>query len=136
MSGFICSVLFFSHSMIEGRSIPMSPDTTRSPSHANRLLSALPPEEYERLLPKMEEIVLTFDTSIYNIGEPISYVYFPLSGIISVLAAIEASSTLEVGIVGREGMVGLPLFMGVRTSRNKAIVQGKGVAMRIKAADF
>ena len=102
----------------------------------NRLLAALPAKEYQRLFPKLEEISLTYGDNIYERGEIIRRVYFPNSGIISLLSAVEERSLLEVGIVGNEGMIGLALFLGVKTSNNHAIVQGKGFAMRMKTADF
>jgi CRP-like cAMP-binding protein len=102
----------------------------------NRLLAALPKDEYQRLLPKLEPFPLAFGEVIYEFGDPIRNVYFPISGIISLLAAVDDRSTLEVGIVGREGMVGLPAFLGVNTSGNHAVVQGAGDAMRIKTSVF
>ncbi len=103
---------------------------------ANRLLAALPVKEYTRLLPKLEEISLTYTKTIYEQGDIIRRVYFPNSGIISLLSAVEERSLLEVGIVGNEGFVGLPVFLGVKTSSNHAIVQGTGVALAMKTADF
>jgi CRP-like cAMP-binding protein len=102
----------------------------------NRLLAALPAGEYRRLLPDLEQIPLTYGDNIYDSGDTIQYVYFPNSGIISLLAAAEKESALEVGIVGREGIVGIAVFLGVKTSNNNAIVQGQGFAMRMKAAAF
>ncbi len=102
----------------------------------NRLLAALPAKEYAHLFPKLEEISLTFAETIYKPGDVIRRVYFPNSGIISLLSAVEERSLLEVGIVGNEGFVGLPVFLGVKTSNNHALVQGAGVAMRMKTADF
>jgi len=103
---------------------------------ANRLLAALPAKEYARLLPKLQEISLIFTETIYEPGDIIRHVYFPNSGIVSLLSAVGERSLLEVGIVGNEGFVGLPVFLGVKTSNNRAIVQGTGVAMRMKTADF
>jgi CRP-like cAMP-binding protein len=102
----------------------------------NRLLAALPIKEYQKMLPKLEEISLPFTEIIYAPDAIIRYVYFPNSGIISLLAAVGERSQLEVGIVGNEGVVGLPVFLGVERSNNHALVQGEGVAMRIKTADF
>lgn len=102
----------------------------------NRLLAALPASDLDRMYHKMNETDLVYDTDIYKLGDSISTVYFPNSGIISLLAAVGHSSTSEVGIVGREGMVGLPIFLGVRISRVRAVVQGTGRAMSMKATDF
>jgi CRP-like cAMP-binding protein len=111
----------------------MSKATALRAPPTNHLLAALPKDEYRRLLPDLELFTLVFGKMIYEPGELIRHVYFPSSGIISLLAVVEDRATLEVGIVGREGMVGLPAFMGVRTSRNRAVVQGVGVALRMKA---
>lgn len=114
----------------------MSKTTTLRAPPTNRLLAALPKDEYRRLLPSLEPFPLVFGEVIYEPGDLIRYVYFPSSGIISLLAAVEDRATLEVGIVGREGMVGLPAFMGVKTSGNRAVVQGAGETMRMKATTF
>ncbi len=103
---------------------------------SNQLLAALPTPEYNRLLPKLEQFTLTYGENIYQQNEIIEYVYFPISGIISLLVAIESGSMLEVGIIGKEGIVGLSVFLGVKTSSNRAIVQGDGEALRMKTADF
>jgi CRP-like cAMP-binding protein len=102
----------------------------------NRLLDALTTIEYERLLPNLKEVSLIYDTILYDVGDKLRHVYFPNHGIISLLGSMDGKTTLEVGVVGREGMAGLPLFMGVKTSRVRSIVQVSGMAMRIKAADF
>lgn len=113
------------------------PETTQLDAPIpNQLLAALPTEEYRRLLPKLEQVALTNGENIYEPGEIIRYVYFPSSGIISLLAAVQDSVPIEVGIVGKEGFVGLPVFLGVKTSLNRAIVQGAGSAMRMKDEDF
>lgn len=103
---------------------------------ANKLLALLPHKEYRRLFPKLEKVALNYGEDIYEPGAMIGDVYFPNSGIISLLASIENTALLEVGIVGSEGMIGLGVFLGVKTSINRAIVQGDGSAMKIKTADF
>ena len=103
---------------------------------ANRLLAALPAKEYNRLLPKLREVPLTYTETVYEPGDVIRRVYFPISGIISLLSAVGERSLLEVGIVGNEGFVGLPVFLGVKTSGNRALVQGAGVALEMKTTDF
>jgi CRP-like cAMP-binding protein len=109
------------------------PETTKS---NNRLLAALPKKVFQQMLPKLELITLIFAENIYNPGDIIQDVYFPESGIISLLSAVEEHSTLEVGIVGNEGMVGLPVFLGVEISNNRAVVQGAGFALKMLAKDF
>jgi CRP-like cAMP-binding protein len=110
--------------------------TNQGAPRTNRLLATLPRKEYERLLPNLEEIPLLFEKVLYEPGGLILDVYFPISGIVSLLAAVEDRATLEVGLVGREGMIGLPVFMEVKKSRNLAVVQGAGFAFRMKAKDF
>ena len=102
----------------------------------NRLLSALPAKIYKRILPKLEQFELVYDTDIYLAGHVIEYVYFLESGIISLLAVVGKNSTLEVGIVGNEGMIGIPVFLGETVSNYRAVVQGAGIAMRMKVKDF
>jgi len=114
----------------------MSKKTESDAPIDNRLLAALPAQDYGRLFPGLEKVALTYGENIYERGEIIRFVYFPNSGIISLLAAVEDKATLEVGIVGNEGMTGLPVFLGVKSSHNAAIVQGTGSAMRMKTADF
>lgn len=108
------------------------PPTQRVPN-TNGLLGSLTRKEYQRLLPHFQEIPLILEQTLYQPGDLISDVYFPNSGIISLLAGDSERATLEVGLVGREGMVGMPVFMGIRTSSNRAVVQGPGVALRMKA---
>lgn len=107
---------------------------TKRVPNTNALLGNLTKKEYQRLLPLMEAIPLKLGKTIYQVGDLISDVYFPNSGIVSLLAGDPGRFTLEVGLVGSEGMVGLPVFMGVGTSRNHAVVQGEGAALRMTAA--
>jgi CRP-like cAMP-binding protein len=100
---------------------------------SNRLLAGLPGKEYQRLQPYLEQVTLTFGEILYEQGEIIRDVYFPNHGIISLLSMVEERSTLEVGIVGNEGMVGIPVFLGAAASLNRALVQGAGTALKMKA---
>ena len=109
------------------------PSALRAPP-TNRLLAALPKDEYREMLPDLEQFPLIFGELIYKPGALVRHVYFPTSGIISLLADVDDGSTLEVGIVGREGMAAMSVFMGVKTSPNSAVVQGAGSALRMKAA--
>jgi CRP-like cAMP-binding protein len=99
----------------------------------NRILAALPKKDYQALTLHLEEAPLVFEKLIYRPREVISDVYFPNSGIISLLAGINDHGTLEVGLVGNEGMLGLSVFLGVDSTTNRAVVQGAGSAMRMKA---
>jgi CRP-like cAMP-binding protein len=109
---------------------------TRAKVPVNRLLASLPRKDYLRLLPDLEEIPLIFESILYDAGGLILDVYFPTSGIVSLLAAVDDRATLEVGLVGSEGMVGLPLFMEANRSGNRAVVQGAGSALKMKAKPF
>ncbi|MGI8788072.1 MAG: Crp/Fnr family transcriptional regulator [Pyrinomonadaceae bacterium] len=102
----------------------------------NQILAALPKKEYQRLLPDLEEFDLIYTKHIYEDGERISHVYFPESGIVSLLSSVGEKALLEVGIVGSEGMIGLPVFAGYKASNNRAVVQGEGSAMKMSAANF
>lgn len=102
----------------------------------NRVLAALATTEFKTLSAKMEPVELTFAETIYEAGEEIKRIYFPESGIISLLSAIDKDSTLEVGIVGSEGLAGVSVFLGARTSPNRALVQGSGSALTMSARNF
>ena len=114
----------------------MPQNTREHTPHANRLLAALPKNEYQHLLSNLEQVPLTFGTTLHKPGEIIRHVYFPIGGIASLLATAGNGATLEVGMVGREGMIGVSAFMGVNTSRERAVVQGEGSAWRMKTALF
>jgi CRP-like cAMP-binding protein len=100
----------------------------------NRLLAALPGKEYERLLPELEQVTMQFAEVLHEPGERIRHVYFPNASVVSLLTEVTSRSPLEVGLVGREGVAGISVFMGVDASPHRAIVQGAGTAMRMKAA--
>jgi CRP-like cAMP-binding protein len=105
-------------------------------SPANRLLASIPKTELRKLTERMESVPLAFGEPIYETGENIKRIYFPESGIISLLSAVDPHSTLEVGIVGNEGLAGVSVFLGVRTSPNRALVQGAGSAFAMSAQSF
>jgi CRP-like cAMP-binding protein len=103
---------------------------------ANRLLAALPRKEYQRLLPQLRRTALTFGQVLYEPGDTIKHIYFPNDSIVSLLSAVTERSTLEVGMVGNEGVAGLPVFMGVSVSATLALVQGSGSAMKMSSANL
>ena len=96
----------------------------------------MPDEDYKNLRGNAERTDLVYGNTIYKTGATIRHVYFPESGIVSLLSAVNGDQTLEVGIVGNEGMIGVPAFLGAKTSNNIALVQGAGFALRMTTADF
>lgn len=103
---------------------------------SNRLLAAIPKAEFKILSAKMETVPLVFGEPIYESGEAVKLIYFPESGIISLLSEVDKDSTLEVGIVGSEGLAGISVFLGVDISTNRALVQGGGVAHTMTPRGF
>jgi CRP-like cAMP-binding protein len=96
----------------------------------------LPPAEYRRLARALEPVNLQFGHVLCEPGKAIRHVYFPLDSLVSLLAATGKGDTLEVGLVGREGMVGTPLALGSPTSPVQELVQGAGKALRMPAKRF
>jgi CRP-like cAMP-binding protein len=103
---------------------------------ANNLLAALPRKDRQRLLASLVPIALTFGEILYEPGKAIRYVYFPNDSVVSLLTLVEGHRALEVGLVGCEGMVGIPLALGINVSPVRALVQGTGTAMRMSATRF
>ena len=103
---------------------------------ANSLLAALPRKDYQRLLASLEPVSLTFGEVLYEPGDTISHAYFPSDSLVSLLTMVDGHLALEVGLVGREGMLGIPLVLGINVSSIRALVQGTGTALRMKAARF
>lgn len=100
---------------------------------ANRLLAALPAEDYQRLSSGLEAVTLSFRQVLYEPNEPIEYVYFPDQSIVSLVTVMEDGTTMEVSLVGREGIVGVPVILGGYTTTTQAIVQVAGRALRISS---
>jgi len=103
---------------------------------ANSLLAALPRKDYQGLLAGLEPVTLTYGEVLYEPGDPIRYVYFPNDSLVSILTTVEGHVALEVGLVGREGMVGISLALGMDVASVRALVQGTGTAMRMESARF
>ena len=106
------------------------------PPAVNRLLGSLPRQARQRMLERCEPVDLVFGTILSEPGEHIRHVYFPTSSFISLIAALEDQASLEVGLIGNEGMHGVSLALGVDTSPMRALVQGSGSALRMPAAVF
>jgi len=107
----------------------------RNASPVNRLLDALPTIDRRRVLAECDNVELGFGDVLYNLGETLSHVYFPLGCFISLIMPIDRTS-LEVGLIGSEGMFGTSLALGVNVSPVRAVVQGAGSALRMGAASF
>jgi CRP-like cAMP-binding protein len=103
---------------------------------ANRVLAALPPVSYRRISRTLEQVSLEFGQVLCEAGARLQYVYFPLDCLISFLAGVDDGEGLEVGLVGREGISGMPLALGNPTSPVRELVQGKGKALRMPARRF
>ena len=102
---------------------------------SNALLAHVPRTARARLTRRLEPVLLALGDVLYE-GQPINHVYFPLDCVISLFAPLVDRLAVEVGMVGREGMVGVPLALGVRTSSVHAVVQGAGSALRMGASSF
>lgn len=109
------------------------PNKSRPPPIRNHLLAALPGEEYARLLPQLESVPLPFMGVLYKGGEPIKHVYFPDDGLISLLIVMDNETIREIGVIGNEGMLGIALALGIKTTPARALIQLPGSAMRMKA---
>ena len=110
-----------------------------APSHAvaeNRLLAALPAKDYARLQRDLEPVTIRYGEVLYEPGEVMRNVYFPGKSLVSLLTQIEGHRAFEVGLVGREGMIGARLALGASKSSVRALVQGTGTAMRMSAECF
>jgi len=99
----------------------------------NRLLAALPPEEYERLAPQLQQVSFSLGQVVYEFGGQLDYVFFPTDSIVSLLYTMENGTSAEMGLTGNDGVVGIALFMGGGTMPNRAVVQSAGSAIRMKA---
>jgi CRP-like cAMP-binding protein len=106
------------------------------PTDQNHLIELLPSSSRSRLLANCEPVELTVGEILGKVGTPTRYVYFPTVGFVSLVIAIKGRPTLEVGMVGREGMLGTQLVLGVEAAPLHAVVQGAGVAWRIGACEF
>jgi len=111
----------------------MAVTTNGQEKPGNHLLAALSPEAFERLKPNLEPITFALGEVVYESGAHMRYVYFPTTSHISLLYTMIDGSTAEMGLVGKEGVVGIALFMGGETTPNRAMVQGGGEAFRMKS---
>jgi CRP-like cAMP-binding protein len=114
----------------------MNSTSTQSPEKSqlkNRLLAKLPSEELETLWPHLEEVELTHGQTLIIPNEPIPYVYFPTTALASLVTVLQDGATVESGAVGREGLVGVPIFLDAGTTPMLTVAQIPGQAIRVKA---
>jgi Crp-like helix-turn-helix domain len=100
----------------------------------NQLLAALPAASYKRLLPHLEIVSLKVDDTLFHPGSPLKFAYFPTASIVTLAYAVEEETAMaKAWPVGREGMVGISLFLGSPDRDNRADVQFGGLAFRMSA---
>jgi len=106
------------------------------PPRQNRLLAFLPKDVQQRLMPEFETIFLRVRDLLHEANERIEHVYFPLNGVLSLVATMQTGMAIEVATIGNEGMLGLPLFLGVDRTPMQAFSQVAGETLRMPAATF
>jgi CRP-like cAMP-binding protein len=102
----------------------------------NRLLSLLSDHDYERLRPHLSHVVFDYKKSLYEASRPIDHVYFPIDGVASLVLTTAEGSSAEVGTIGNEGLVGLPICLGDRDAPSSVYVQVPGTALAMDARLF
>jgi len=114
----------------------ISKPVTHRNSTANLVLASVPPKDSKRLWARLELVPLKFGQILYQPEETIQHVYFPLDSVISLLTTVDKRRSLEVGMIGNEGMAGTPFILGMGVSAVRALVQGGGTAMRMASGPF
>jgi CRP-like cAMP-binding protein len=102
-----------------------------STPHQNHLLAALAQRDRERIYPHLKLVPMLLGDVIYEPGEELRHAYFPIDSIVSLMYITSDGSSAEIALVGNDGIVGIPLFMGGETTQSRAIVQNAGHAYRI-----
>ncbi len=110
-----------------------SPSKDKTTPRQNRLLAALPDAEWQRWLPLLEWVDMPLGHVLYESGKTLSHVYFPTTSIVSLLYVMENGASAEIAVVGREGLVGVSLFMGGGSTPSRAVVQSAGEGFRLNA---
>ncbi|HYP53897.1 MAG TPA: Crp/Fnr family transcriptional regulator, partial [Pyrinomonadaceae bacterium] len=99
----------------------------------NRILTALPGEDFARLLPHLEPVSLAQGTNLYSFDEPVHFAYFPETAVLSQLYVLEDGSSAEAAVVGREGLAGMSAIFGPRAPSYSTVVTVGGSALRLRA---
>ena len=100
----------------------------------NRLLSALPKREYQRIVRLLEPVDLALNEILLEAAQKSDLLYFPTQGVVSLISDMDGGSTTEIGLIGREGMVGTQQFLGNGIINSRTMVQVEGTALRIESA--
>lgn len=111
----------------------MLPFNSARTAFENRILASLPRDEFERLRPRLERVRLTLGQILYGAGDTVRHVYFPSGGMTSLLSTTPGGASIEVGMIGREGMIGLPAVLRLNTSPYTVMVQFASSAARVRA---
>jgi len=114
----------------------MSVATNPKEAKKNYLLKSLSDREFEKILPKLQQLSFALGDVLHESGDKMDHVYFPTTAIVSLLYIMENGATAEIGVVGNDGILGIELFMGGETTTNRAVIQSAGDAFRMRAADM
>lgn len=107
--------------------------TINSVQVVNRLISGLPPIEYNHILGCCEQVELVLGSGLCEPNTPYQHVYFPLTGFISQVTTMDSHQSLEMGLIGNEGMLGVTLVLGCNNAPMRGMVQGEGTCLRMTA---
>jgi CRP-like cAMP-binding protein len=113
------------------------PNSSYAAAHSpkdNWLLAAMPDADYQALLPVLEYVPMPLGQAVYESGGPQGFVYFPTNCIVSLLYVLADGATAEIAVTGKEGMVGIALFMGGETTPSRAVVQSAGDGYRLRGS--
>jgi CRP-like cAMP-binding protein len=114
--------------------MPKSARAAEQSPKENLLLAAMPSADYQALLPSLEPVEMPLGHSVYESGAPQGFVYFPTSSIVSLLYVLADGATAEIAVTGKDGLVGIALFMGGETTPSRAVVQSAGQGYRLRAS--
>ncbi len=108
--------------------------TTHSSTYKNRILAAVPQEDLDRLFASLQPVSLQLKHLLYQVGAPLDCIYFIEEGVGSLMTSMADGSTIEVGMIGREGIVGVAALLGGEVSAQQVVVQVPGDALKMPAA--
>jgi cyclic nucleotide-binding protein len=108
----------------------VSMQSANSP-HQNHLLAALEPLDRERIYPHLKLVPMPRGKVVYEAGEVLRHAYFPTDSIVSLMCITADGSSAQIAVIGNDGIVGVPLFMGSETTPSRAVIQSAGHAFRI-----